>query len=420
MWKTTADPYVGKLNLVRVFSGTFKPDTTYYNSVKERDEKVGPVFVMRGKHQENVTKVSAGSLVTVAKLADTTTGDTLCKEATPIVLSKPALPDRPSKEVANGSAVRRWRMTSDNSKDNVHPTRLKHISVCICTYKRPEFLKRLLDELGGQETDGGFSYSIVIVDNDELRSAQPIAASFAAASAIPVRYCVEPQQNIAMARNRAVENADGDFVAFIDDDEFPIRRWLCTLMRARDTYGCDGVLGPVKRYFDQTPPNWILKGNFYERPTYPTGLVIDWRKGRTGNVLLKKELFAGDSQPFKPEFRQGEDQEFFSRMITKGHVFVWCNEAEAYEVVPPLRWKRSFMLRRALLRGAMEPQTPAFGVPHVIRSLIAVPAYLLALPFALLLGQHKFMPLLVSLFDHLGKLLALVGINPVKEQYVTE
>jgi hypothetical protein len=107
-------------------------------------------------------------------------------------------------------------------------------------------------------------------------------------------------------------------------------------------------------------------------------------------------------------------------MITAGHVFIWCNEAVAYEVVPPLRWKRGFMLRRALLRGAMEPQTPSFGFPDVVRSLVAVPVYLLALPFALMLGQHKFMSLLVSLFDHFGKLLALVGINPVKDQYVTE
>jgi glycosyltransferase involved in cell wall biosynthesis len=311
-------------------------------------------------------------------------------------------------------------MTSEKGYPNAPAAGSKHVSVCICTYKRPELLKRLLDELVAQETDGDFTYSIVVVDNDQLQSAQTVVSDFAASAVVPVHYFVEPQQNIAMARNRAVENADGDFVAFIDDDEFPIRRWLHTLLMTYNEYRCDGVLGPVKRYFDQTPPNWILKGKFYERPTYPTGLAIDWRKGRTGNVLLNKELFAAECRPFNPEFRQGEDQEFFNRMITAGHVFIWCNEAVAYEVVPPLRWKRGFMLRRALLRGAMEPQTPSFGFPDVVRSLVAVPVYLLALPFALMLGQHKFMSLLVSLFDHFGKLLALVGINPVKDQYVTE
>src|SRR6185503_18570005 len=106
-------------------------------------------------------------------------------------------------------------------------------------------------------------------------------------------------------------------------------------------YGVDGTLGPVKPYFEETPPDWVVKGKFYDRPTYPTGLVIDWRKGRTGNTLLKRGLVAGAEAPFRPDFLTGEDQDFFRRMIERGHRFVWCNEAVAYEIVPPLRWRRS-------------------------------------------------------------------------------
>jgi succinoglycan biosynthesis protein ExoM len=297
---------------------------------------------------------------------------------------------------------------------------MSHISVCICTYKRPQLLSRLLDELANQETKGLFTYSIVIVDNDQSLSAKALVSEFTTSSAVPIKYCVEPRQNIALARNMAVENSEGDYVAFIDDDEFPTREWLLTLFEACNRYDVDGVLGPVKRYFDEQPPKWLIKSTFYERPTYPTGFVIDWRKGRTGNVLLKKQIFLAGSPPFRPEFRQGEDQEFFARMIEKGHVFIWCNEAVAYEVVPPIRWRRAFMLRRALLRGAMEPKTPNFGMRSVLGSVIAVPAYIVLLPFALVWGHHRFMHLLVSLFDHLGKLLAVLGINPIKEQYVTD
>jgi hypothetical protein len=148
--------------------------------------------------------------------------------------------------------------------------------------------------------------------------------------------------------------------------------------------------------------------------------VIDWRKGRTNNVLLKRSIFPTDELPFNPEFRNGEDQDFFRRMIERGHRFIWCNEAIVYEIVPPIRWRRSFMLRRALLRGLMESKTATFGMRDVLRSVIAVPVYTVALPFALVLGHHRFMRLLVSLCDHLGNLLALVGIEPVKEPYVTE
>ena len=295
-----------------------------------------------------------------------------------------------------------------------------HISVCICAYKRPVLLKRLLGELGKQDTGGLFTFSIVVVDNDHAESAKLVVTEFLATSPILTTYCTEPRQNIALARNKAIEKAGGDFIAFIDDDEFPTDRWLLTLFKACEEYSVDGVLGPVKPHFDQVPPRWVVKGKFYERETYPTGFVIDWRKGRTGNVLLRKRIFAGCELPFKPEFRAGEDQEFFYRVINKGHVFIWCNEAVAYEVVPPIRWKRMFMLRRALLRGAIEPKTPTFGPRDVAKSLIAVPLYALALPFALMAGQDKFMGLLVRLCDHLGKLLAVLGVDPVKEQYVTE
>lgn len=296
----------------------------------------------------------------------------------------------------------------------------KHISVCICTYKRPHFLRRLLDELGRQETSGFFTYSIVVADNDHLRSAEPTVLDFAAASTIPVTYCVEPQQSIALARNKAVENSAGNFVAFIDDDEFPAKYWLQNLFKTCVEYNVDGVLGPVKRHFDERPPDWIVKGNFYERPTHPTGFVIEWRNARSGNVLLKRELFTADTQPFNPEFRTGEDQDFFRRKTACGRVFIWCNEAEVYEVVPPVRWRRKFMLKRALLRGAMEPRVASFGMRDVAKSLIAVPVYAVALPFAFVLGHHRFMSLLVRLCDHLGKLLALAGIHLVKEEYITE
>ncbi len=78
------------------------------------------------------------------------------------------------------------------------------------------------------------------------------------------------------------------------------------------------------------------------------------------------------------------------------------------------------MLRRALLRGAMEPKTPTFAARDIAKSVIAVPGYIAAPPIAFVLGHKKFMSILVRLCDHLGKLLALVGSNPVREPYVVE
>jgi succinoglycan biosynthesis protein ExoM len=297
--------------------------------------------------------------------------------------------------------------------------RSNHISVCICTYKRPTFLRRLLTELGNQETGERFTYSIVVADNDVLRSAEPLVSEFAATSNIAVKYCLEPRQSIALARNKAVQNTTGDYIAFIDDDELPERNWLQSLFAACDKYGVDGVLGPVKPSFGDGVPRWIVRGGFFDRPCYETGFVLAPGQTRTGNVLLKGHALRGTNSPFRPEFRSGEDVDFFRRAIEKGRVFIWCNEAVVYEAVPATRWKRMYLLRKALLRGASAALRPTVGVRDVAKSVIAVTIYGVALPFAALLGQHRFMGLLVRLCDHLGKLLALVGINPIAEPYIT-
>ncbi len=313
---------------------------------------------------------------------------------------------------------------SDVSPGNQLPSReaapaVKHIAICICTFQRPQLLKQLLEKLRQQETGGQFTCSVVVVDNDASRSAEQVASEFLQTSGIPVKYCVEPRRGISLARNQAVNNATGDFLAFIDDDELPSNRWLYNLLKTRNDYGADGVLGPVEEQFDEPPPEWIVKGNFFQRPTYPTGTVLDWMNARTGNVLLKSEMFEGLTEPFRPKFRSGEDQDFFRRMMDQGRVFIWCNEAPVFETVPPARWKRSYLLRRALLFGSMWAVHDSVPLREVMKSVIAIPVYVAALPFALLLGHHRFMTLLVKLCHHLGKLLKLMGINPIAETYVS-
>ena len=299
-------------------------------------------------------------------------------------------------------------------------SRAPHISICVCTYRRPNLLKALLRELGRQKTNDQFAYSIIVVDNDADQSAAEVVNEAAKQSACSIQYAVEAQQNISMARNKAVQLAEGDYIAFIDDDELPGNEWLLTLFGAMARYDVDGVLGPVRPKFETAPPRWIITGRFYDRPSYPSGYVIDGPKGRTGNVLLKRTLFDGADEPFNPQLLTGEDQEFFGRMIAKGHSFVWCEEAVAYELVPPARWKRSFILRRALLRGKVSLLQPTTGAREVFKSLVALPVYLILLPGLFVLSHGWFMKYLVKVFDHAGRLLALFGLNPVNESYVTE
>ena len=299
---------------------------------------------------------------------------------------------------------------------------MTRISVCICTFKRPEPLKRLLSELTRQETEGEFVFSIVVADNDSARSAEEVVCNFAAQSSIAVRYCVEPRQGIALARNKVVENADGDFLAFIDDDEFPTPRWLICLLKTLREYNVVGVLGPVRPHFDSAPPRWVIDGQFHNRPEDPTGMRLSVTKCRTGNALLSRELFADQEHPFRPECLTGEDQDFFRRMIDKGHTFIWCNEAVVYEAVPPTRWTRGFLVRRAMFRGmfSIRNHNHRFPVGRMFRTFVAVPAYGVALPVALIFGQAGFMSIACKLSYHLGRIFGMIGLNPIRQPYVAE
>lgn len=84
VFKTVADPYVGKLSMFRVMSGSIASDSTVYNSNQDKTEKVGTLYLLKGKTQTSVTKLIAGDIGAVAKLSVTVTGDTLCDAANPI------------------------------------------------------------------------------------------------------------------------------------------------------------------------------------------------------------------------------------------------------------------------------------------------------------------------------------------------
>ena len=90
---------------------------------------------------------------------------------------------------------------SDGTEPAGYMTPKKHISVCVCTFQRPSLLRKLLDRLEHQQSNGQFSFSIVVTDNDSGQSSQRVVADFAASSGVAVKYSCEPQQNIALARN---------------------------------------------------------------------------------------------------------------------------------------------------------------------------------------------------------------------------
>ena len=302
---------------------------------------------------------------------------------------------------------------------NQQPKKENHISVCICTYKRPQLISNLLSKLQNQVTEDQFTYSVVVVDNDFNKSAKDTVNEWKQKSAIQIDYHCEPEQNIALARNKAVENSRGNFIAFIDDDEFPDNTWLINLFRTQNQYQVAGVLGAVRPYFEIEPPRWIIKGKICERPSFDTGTIIkDNNDARTGNVLLSRLIFCDEKNLFDTCYGKtgGEDSDFFSRVLKQGLVFVWCNEAPVYETVPPERFKRTYYLKRAMMRGIVVSKKTPFVSFGTVTSLVAFLSYTIALPLLFLIRHDLFMKYLIRDCDHIGKLLGFCGIKAFNER----
>ena len=91
VFKTIVDPFIGKYSLMKVCTGTLKPDSTLYNVNKDAEEKIAKVYVLRGKDVIEVPELKAGDIGAVAKLSVTQTGDTIALRSAPIVYHKPKI-----------------------------------------------------------------------------------------------------------------------------------------------------------------------------------------------------------------------------------------------------------------------------------------------------------------------------------------
>jgi succinoglycan biosynthesis protein ExoM len=232
------------------------------------------------------------------------------------------------------------------------PARSPDISVCIITYKRPAQLGILLESLVQQELPSGVSFEVVIVDNDLQASARTVVRAFRQAyPAVEVTYEVEPCQGIPLARNRSVRLSGGNFIAFIDDDEWAAPGWFAAHWKGMQTGNADALFGPVIPVLPDAAPRWIRHGNFFDRPMHANGAIV--AHGRTGNALVQSHWLTRFENPFDPALRLtgGEDADFFNRIRAAGATLRWAEDALVYEAVGKERLCLRWLLMRAFRGG---------------------------------------------------------------------
>lgn len=225
------------------------------------------------------------------------------------------------------------------------------VTVCVCTYKRPERLLMLLGSLAVQ-TFPLSKVEVVVVDNDSLASAREAVERFTRDHpALAIRYAVEPDPGISYARNRTVSMAAGDLLAFVDDDEIAAPDWLQELVSCIERHACDAVVGPVLPEYPPGTPQWVLSSRFFERPRFAQNAKLLGGDGRTGNSMVRRSSALRRSPwTFDPRLAKtgGEDCDFFRWLEASGGAFIWCDTAVVCEEVPVARQSLAFILERSL------------------------------------------------------------------------
>lgn len=225
------------------------------------------------------------------------------------------------------------------------------LSICIATFKRPGLLKILLESLKNQILDKEISLEILIVDNDKNETARKVVEEFKNNERIKYVYMVQPEKNISLTRNLAVAKANGEYLLFIDDDEYASKNWVMELFRTVTNFDADGVFGTVSSYFSEGTPDWIRQSFIYNRPTFKTGTAATIT--RSGNCLIKRSTIKSVDGPFDPAYgiSGGSDTKLFYLLISNGAKFVNSFEAETFEFVPPERATLNWLVKRAFRTG---------------------------------------------------------------------
>jgi elongation factor G len=147
VWKTTADPFVGKQTYFRVYSGLLSSDTRVWNIKKSAEERLGTISIPRGKETQPVKNVHAGDIAIVPKLSVTTTGDTLCDKGHPLTLPMPAYP------AALYSVAVTPKTQADAAKISPTLTRLTEEDMTLSWHNEPSTLQTILQGMGDQHID---------------------------------------------------------------------------------------------------------------------------------------------------------------------------------------------------------------------------------------------------------------------------
>jgi glycosyltransferase involved in cell wall biosynthesis len=301
------------------------------------------------------------------------------------------------------------------------------VSLCIPTFRRPEGLRKLLSHVAGLTYPG--SLDVIVVDNDAELAGEAVVRAMAAGFPFLLSSIAEPRRGQTYAYNTAFAAAcrtpGTDYVAVLDDDEYPAPTWLGEMIAVAIRHEADIVGGPVFPVFED-PGHWLAKGGLYAPRRYVTG-PVHMIYG-AGSMLIRRDVLAQYlDEPFSHAFAftGGSDFEFFTRCRRDGRSFAWADEARVFETTPRARTTPRWLLLRYFRKGSEATRIDrrylpgrAAAIRRVGAGLGLIAVGLLALPVAAWRGRTSVMARLLIAARGLGRLAAEFDI--FYEEYRSE
>ena len=229
------------------------------------------------------------------------------------------------------------------------------ISVVVCTFNRAAMLREALASLYDLATDERFTYEVLVVDNASTDPTADVIAAAAAEARCPLRGVHESRKGIVHARNRGVEEARGQWIAFFDDDQLADSRWLTELHAMADRKDCRAVGGavhlklPVDCQRELAPMCRMLLGEsvWSDRPFRYSKRIGPG----AGNLMLHRSVFDEIGSFDAAVGSRGEDTELFLRAHAAGIEAWYVPTAIVLHVTPAERLETPFLLNLARRMG---------------------------------------------------------------------
>jgi glycosyltransferase involved in cell wall biosynthesis len=237
------------------------------------------------------------------------------------------------------------------------------ISIAICTWNRCELLRQTLEQMTRMRVPADLAWEVIVVNNNATDATDAVIAGFT--SRLPLRRCFEPMPGVSNARNRAVQEAKGDYILWTDDDVLVDENWLVDFGRVTLRHPTAAVFGgPIDPWFPMEPDADLCEAFYWLRMGF-CGLDNNLPEGRMSQTLpvwganfaIRRSALGG--LRFNPALGPsptapgggGDETTLIAALRERGEAIVWCPGMRVRHYVAPERMSQCYLEALAEVRG---------------------------------------------------------------------